>query len=56
MKLIKIYLIVATSFLVIALGLGVYVWYVVQKLNTTTESALSNPENSDTVVPSATST
>lgn len=33
MKLIKIYLGVATGFLIIAIGLGIYVWYTVQKLN-----------------------
>ncbi len=34
MKAIKIYLGIVTFLLVVAIGLGVYVWYVVQNLNT----------------------
>ncbi len=58
MKIIKIYLVVATCFLVIALGLGVYIWYMVQKLNTAVvESTLETGEGiGDTVIPTATST
>jgi hypothetical protein len=37
MKLVKIYLGVATAFLIIAIGLGIYVWYTVQKLNGTVD-------------------
>lgn len=37
MKAIKIYLSIVTVLLVIAIGLGVYVWYVVQDLTTPVE-------------------
>ncbi len=36
MKAIKIYLIVVTVLLILAVGAGIYVWYLVQKLNTAT--------------------
>ena len=47
MKLIKIYLIVVTTLLVSAIGLGIYVWYTIQKLNTAIDAA----PTSDMVVP-----
>lgn len=34
MKTLKIYLIVVSVLLVVAIGLGIYVWYIVQNLNT----------------------
>ncbi len=39
MKSLKIYLIVVSVLLCIAIGLGVYVWYALQQLNTDMEKA-----------------
>ncbi len=40
MKAIKIYLVVVSILLVIAIGFGIYVWYVVQNLNMPSEQVL----------------
>jgi hypothetical protein len=40
MKAIKIYLVVVTVLLVVAIGFGVYVWYALQKLDGDIESAV----------------
>lgn len=40
MRAIKIYLVVVSVLLIFAIGAGVYVWYLVQKLNTTTGGAM----------------
>ncbi len=39
MKSIKVYLSVVTGLLLVAIGLGVYVWYTVQELNTDISNA-----------------
>ncbi len=39
MKSIKVYLSIVTGLLIVAIGLGVYVWYTVQELNTNISKA-----------------
>lgn len=41
-KSIKIYLIIVTVLLVVALGFGVYVWYTLQKLNVQVQDIVPN--------------
>lgn len=43
MKAIKIYIAVASLLLVIAIGLGIYVWYTVQKVQLRTDSVFVPP-------------
>ncbi len=66
MKALKIYLAIASTLLVIALGLGVYVWYVFQQMNSSIEMKGLETESSEqgtttektnvTPVPATTST
>ena len=44
MKSIKIYLIIVSCLLVVAIALGIYVWIMLQKINTDTHSLVS-PQN-----------
>lgn len=44
MKIIKIYLVVATVLLLAGLGFGVYVWYTLQTLSVDTDKALTAPK------------
>lgn len=53
MKLAKIYLVIATIFLVVALGLGVYVWYVFQDYTARIETGALVPSEK-TVMPATT--
>jgi len=51
MKSIKIYLIVVTVLLVIAIGLGVYVWYLIQNVGSQIPTELPAPTASKVVEP-----
>lgn len=50
MRAIKIYLVVVSVLLIFAIGAGVYVWYLVQKLNTTTGGAMQSVETGTSTV------
>ncbi len=44
MKSIKIYLIIVSCLLIVAIALGIYIWIMLQKINTDTHSLVS-PQN-----------
>jgi flagellar basal body-associated protein FliL len=54
MKLIKIYLAVVTVLLLVGIGLGVYAWYTLQKLNTATSEVGGVPAGDTAPAPKPT--